>query len=203
LGLLYKREAAQEAVITEANEVLEGIKVARAAAKKEAEEAPRLEMQPQTLFVYNQPGGGKRAFFSTDISLSYVAKNVNLIPPTISLGPGELSFLHEPALQLTESLHVKDPDDTSTVTRHFQIAGQIDLLNLTFKRHDKDFFEIKATGVIQTDTTTNTSQAQLAPGVEYHATEHWSAVGQVQWPVDLSTHKGAPPSIGVGLLGHF
>ena len=46
-------------------------------------------------------------------------------------------------------------------------------------------------------------QAQLAPGVEVHATKGLSAVGQIQWPVDFATGKGAPPSVGLGVVGHF
>jgi RHS repeat-associated protein len=179
---------------------------------KEPEDKPHLEIQPQTQFVLNQPGDGQRSFFSTDVSVGFVAKDYNVsfctssgacFKPAISGKAAELTFLHEPAAQATVSFQVKNPADSHALTPHPEVSAQIDLVNLTFKRNGKDFVELKATGALQYDAKQNSAQAQIQPGVEIHATKKESVVFGAQWPVDLATGRGSPPAFGVGVLGHF
>ena len=181
----------------------------KTAEKKDDDDSVHLTLDVQNLFTYNQPGNGQRNFFSNDLSLNIVLKNLNLVPPTIKFGNDnhEISFGHEPQVGYTGSLHSKDPGDaaagsTGPLRWHNQFSLQMEILNYTIKAFGRDYLEVQFSGVLQYDATTDQWQVQAAPGIEWHATKHLSVVGQVQWPWDLGTGKGAPPAIAGGLLLH-
>jgi hypothetical protein len=175
------------------------------------DEKLRLTLDIQNLFTantYDRPGGGHGAFFSNDISMNFVFKNANLK----KWNPGgskshELTLGHEPQVGPGASLQLHNPADAAAGFKgaarwHNQLSAQVDVINYSIKLHGDDFLEIKGTAGAQLDVTAHAGQLQLSPNVEWHASEHVSVVGQVQWSLDTSTWKGQPPTYSVGLLVH-
>jgi hypothetical protein len=164
--------------------------------------------------VYNQSPRGLRPFGSVDIQGNLVFKNVNAYKT--DLGPGQLSLLHEPAVGVTLSTHVRDPSDTAAgstqppaVTLHPVFSAQTDLVNYTFQKQKKDLVELKLTLAPQVDVYGNFAgtnaqfQLPIQPGIEGHLNKNISAVGQVSIPLFTKGGDNPPPSFGIGILGHF
>jgi hypothetical protein len=174
--------------------------------EKEEKEEKELHVYFQALSVYNNSPGGLRSFGSLDLQLSLPAKDWSPFP-LLSIKSSETSFIHEPALGFTESIHLKDPSDASKVTGDTQVGAQFDIVDIDFKKqldskNMRDIVEFKLTLSYQHDLYAGSDQGQLQGVIEGHVTsETVSAVVQGQWPFD--THKFLPPSYGVGLVFHF
>ena len=165
-------------------------------------ESKGLHLDVQTLAVYNESAAGLRSFYSQDTQLSLPLKDYAGIKWTPLRDRLEISFFHEPALGLTESVHYRDPGDPSTVTGHTQFSAQIDLLDVDIKKGERDILELKTTIAYQHDFYSGTDQGQVQFGVEGHITPKvFSGVFQAQYP--FTTSALLPASYGLGVLAHF
>jgi hypothetical protein len=169
-------------------------------------EKRELHVDVQTLGVLNTSAGGLRPYLSLDTQVSLPLKDWSPFP-TLKLGPTETAFVHEPALGVTESVHVNDPSESSKVTGHTQVSAQIDIIDIGFKKKldektSRDILELKVTAAYQYDIYSNASQGQVQFGLEGHVTpKRVSVVIQAQVP--FNTQGTLPPSYAGGLLVHF
>lgn len=179
---------------------------------------PKTGIDIQDLSVLNQSPGGQHSFVSRDLSASVVARDWDFweTPPDDVPRSATFSVLHEPAFGLIASIHFRDPSDmtnapaqTRDLTIHPLLAGQVDLLNLSFeqKLHPKyPWPELKLTIAPQLDLygrfTGKDAQFQwpLQPSVEWHFCERLSAVFQVSVPLFTAGGRNPPPSFAIGIL---
>jgi RHS repeat-associated protein len=212
LHALSDRTERLQTIVDESKKTLKEIDAAE-------EEKAHLGVDFQGLAVGNSSPAGLPGFFSLDLQISFVAKNVNAYKKDFE--KSSLTLGHEPSGGLTLSTHVLDPSDASpgsktppSVTGHPLISAQVDVVNFTLQRLNSkgkkvDFLEFKLTIAPQVDLygslTGSHAQFQLPiqPGIEWHATEDLSAVLQVSVPLVTIGAANPPPSVGIGFIKHF
>jgi len=172
-------------------------------------EEKSLHVDLQAVGSYNESPGGQKSFGSLDLQVSLPIPEKDWSPfHELVIKSTKTSFVHEPALSLTESIHYKDPGDSSNVSGHTQVGVQFDIFDTTFKKqigtkNERDIVEVKLTLAYQHDFASGGSdQLQLQGGIEGHVTpETFSVVLQAQLPFD--THGTLPASYGGGFVVHF
>jgi RHS repeat-associated protein len=161
-----------------------------------------LHLDVQVSGVHNESKKGEPAFASVDTQATLPLKDYALLKYNAIHSILEISTGHEPAISVTESVHIKDPSDTSKVTGHTQSGVQIDALDIDIKKGERDIVELKVTLAGSYDVKSGSGQGQVQVGAEAHVTpKSFSIVGQAQFPFDSS--GTLPPSYGGGVLWHF
>ena len=161
-----------------------------------------LHLDAQVSGVYNELKKGQPAFASVDTQATLPLKDYALLKYNAIHGILEISAGHEPAIGVTELVHIKDPSDTSKVTGHTQFGAQVDALDIDIKKGERDIVELKVTLAGSYDVKSGSGQGQVQVGAEAHVTpKSFSIVGQAQFPFNSSS--ALPPSYGGGVLWHF
>jgi RHS repeat-associated protein len=213
LMFLFNRTEGLQTIIDESQKTLKEFD------KPNDDDGVHLGFDLQILGVYNSSPNKLRPFGSIDAQGNLVFKGLDVYK--LEFKKSQLSFIHEPAVGITLSMHMRDPSDTAAnalqppaETVHPLISAQADIVNYTIQKltstgKKEDLLEFKLTLAPQVDLygdfTGGHAQFQLPlqPGVEFHLSKTFSTAGQVSIPLFTKGAPNPPPSVGVGFIGHF